>query len=77
MKVRVKVRPSGLINGRVWPEVGETIDLPDSVVVGMLNAGQVEAVKAAPAEPEKAVPVADDVEKAVPAPARRRATRKR
>ena len=35
MKVRVKARPSGTINGRLWPEVGDTIDLPEVVVDGM------------------------------------------
>jgi hypothetical protein len=30
MKVRVKVQPSGLLNGSLWPEVGETVDLPES-----------------------------------------------
>ncbi|NUR81002.1 MAG: hypothetical protein HOQ21_11225 [Dermatophilaceae bacterium] len=45
MKVRIKVRPSGLINLREWPEVGETIDLPDDVAEGMIASGDVEAVK--------------------------------
>lgn len=35
MKVRVKVQPNGNINGRPWPEVGDTIDLPEVVVEGM------------------------------------------
>lgn len=47
MKVRVKVRPSGILNGRDWPEAGEVMDLPDSVAEGMIAAGTVEAVKAA------------------------------
>lgn len=34
-KVRIKVRPSGLINGREWPEVGEVIDLPAVVAESM------------------------------------------
>lgn len=35
MKVRILVRPTGLINGAEWPEVGETLDLPDVVVSDM------------------------------------------
>lgn len=46
MKVRVKVRPSGLLNGDFWPEVGETVDLPDAVAEAMIAAGHLEAVKA-------------------------------
>jgi len=45
MKVRIKVRPSGLINGRDWPQVGEVIDLPETVALGMLNAQHVTAVE--------------------------------
>jgi hypothetical protein len=44
MKVRVKVRPNGNINGQPWPEVGDTIDLPEVVVDGM--GDWVEPVKA-------------------------------
>lgn len=32
MKVRVKMQPTGTINGQSWPEVGDTIDLPEVVV---------------------------------------------
>lgn len=56
MKVRIKIRPSGLINGQYWPKVGETIDLPDGVALGMLKARQVE-------------PVVDEPEETRPAPA--------
>lgn len=55
MEARVKVRPSGLVNGAPWPQVGETIDLPDSVVVEMANAGWLEVVAARPKQ-EKATP---------------------
>ena len=41
MKVRIKQRPLGPLNGVDWPEVGETIDLPDAVAKGMLEAGTV------------------------------------
>ena len=43
-KVRIKVRPSGLINGREWPKVGEVLDLPAVVVESMGDA--LEPVKA-------------------------------
>ena len=41
MKVRVIQRPTGLLNGVEWPEEGETIDLPDAVAKGMIEAGTV------------------------------------
>ena len=44
---RVKVQPSGLINGVPWPDVGEDVELPDSVAEDMAEAGWVEQVKAA------------------------------
>ena len=46
MKVRVKVQPSGLLNTQPWPEVGETVDLPDEIAEDMAKAGHVEIVKA-------------------------------
>ena len=62
-KVRVKVRPSGLINGREWPKAGEVIDLPAVVVESMGDA--LEPVKAEkPADRvEKRPATADKVEK--------------
>jgi hypothetical protein len=65
-KVRIIVRPTGLINGVEWPEVGQTIDLPDAVADGMVKVGDVErvAVKAAPAKKvEKATAPEAKVEK--------------
>lgn len=44
MKVRIVVRPSGLVDGKDWPDVGEEMDLPDVVAEGMIGAGHVEAV---------------------------------
>ncbi|HEY9494602.1 MAG TPA: hypothetical protein VIR15_07100 [Intrasporangium sp.] len=52
-KVRIKVRPSGLINGREWPKVGEVLDLPAVVVESMGDA----------LEPVKAEKPADKAEK--------------
>lgn len=46
-KFRVVVRPSGLINGREWPEVGEVVELPEAAGAGMVKVGDLEAVKAA------------------------------
>lgn len=60
MKARVKVQPSGLLNGEPWPEPGKTVDLPESVTQGMIAAGDLEEIKATPAK--KAEP---KVEKAV------------
>lgn len=42
---RVKVRPSGLINGHDWPEVGGTLELPEAVAEDMAAAGWLEVVK--------------------------------
>lgn len=47
MKVRVKVRPSGLLNTQEWPEVGGTVDLPDAVAESMIEAGSLEKVEKA------------------------------
>lgn len=46
MKVRIIVRPTGLLNGAEWPEAGQTIDLPKAVAEGMAEAGDVEIVAA-------------------------------
>jgi hypothetical protein len=62
MKVRIKVQPSGLLNAEPWPEVGETIDLPDAVAEEMIAAGALEAVKDKPAKKAAAKPE-DKVEK--------------
>lgn len=45
MKVKIVKRPSGLLNTQEWPEVGETVDLPDVVAQDMAEAGWVEALK--------------------------------
>jgi hypothetical protein len=71
-KVKVLVRPLGGYNGEVWPEVGETIDLPDHVAEGMAKAGNVELVKT-PAKTAAAKP--NDSEKR-PASAKGVETRK-
>lgn len=53
MKVRIVNRPSGLLNGRDWPDAGETIEVADVVGADMCAGGI-------------AVPVVDDgVETAV------------
>lgn len=44
-KVEIVVQPSGLLNGRDWPAVGETIDIPDAVAEAMESAGHVKVVK--------------------------------
>lgn len=40
-KVVIKNRPNGAYNGEEWPEVGESIDLPDFIAEGMLASGDV------------------------------------
>jgi hypothetical protein len=54
MKVRIVNRPTGLLNGRDWPDVGEVLEVEDSVGADMCSAGI--------GTPE----VDDKVEKAVP-----------
>lgn len=49
-KFTVKQQPSGCINGQLWPEVGEEIELDDAVGNDMVGAGWLEAVKAKPAK---------------------------
>ena len=44
MKVRIVNPPTGLINGKSWPDVGEEIDLPQVVAESMAETGQVEIV---------------------------------
>jgi hypothetical protein len=53
VKVRIKVRPSGLLNGREWPEAGGVIDLPDAVAEGMIASGDAEKLTKAEAEAEE------------------------
>jgi hypothetical protein len=53
MRVRIVVQPTGCINGKYWPEVGETIDLPAAAAEGMIEAGHVERVAEKAAKVEK------------------------
>lgn len=50
---RVKVKPSGLINGRDWPEVGEVIELDEDAANGMVETGWLEPAKAERSKAEK------------------------
>lgn len=74
MKIKMTMQPSGLLNGKTWPEVGEEIDVPDVVAVDLLNAGMAEAVESKPktekatAKP-KATPRSRAKKAAEPAPA--------
>ena len=53
MKVRIKVQPTGLLNGAPWPEVGETLDAPAVVADDLIASGVAEAVKEPAAKVEK------------------------
>lgn len=44
MKVRIKVQPSGLINGVEWPAAGGEIDVPDVVGADLCSSGAAEPV---------------------------------
>lgn len=39
MKVRIVNRPSGLLNGRDWPDVGEVLEVEDAVGADICAAG--------------------------------------
>lgn len=56
MKVEIIVRPSGLLNGQPWPEVGETIDLPKVVADDMIRVGHAKAVGGAKPAPKESRP---------------------
>lgn len=44
MRVKIVHRPSGLLNGREWPEVGESLDVLDVVGEGLIAGGFAEQV---------------------------------
>lgn len=44
MKVRIVNRPTGLLNGREWPEAGETLEVTDEHGADMCAAGIAEPV---------------------------------
>lgn len=55
-RFEVVIRPLGLVDGRDWPEVGETVDLPASVGRSMADAGWLKEVvekRPAPKREEK------------------------
>lgn len=66
MRVRILIQPTGLLNGREWPAVGEEIDLPDVVAADLCAAKHAEPI---------ARPAAEAAEKR-PAAAKRVETRK-
>ena len=39
MKVRIVNRPTGLLNGRDWPEVGEAFEVEDHIGADMCASG--------------------------------------
>ena len=39
MKVRIVNRPTGLLNGRDWPEVGEALEVEDHIGADMCASG--------------------------------------
>lgn len=65
MKVKIVKPPTGLINGREWPGVGEVADLMDAVAEGLIAGGYAEAaaVKAVDRKVEKRPASTKGVEK--------------
>jgi len=60
MRVTMKASVSGSRDGKSWPAIGETVDLPDEEAANLCTAGI-----AVPArEDEEAAVVEDDTEKA-------------
>ena len=66
-KVEIVTKPSGLINGRDWPEPGETLELPDDVAESMAAAGAVKLVKSAAKKVETRPAATENVETRTPA----------
>lgn len=54
MLVRMKIDMSGTFNGEPWPAAGGTIDLPDTVALKVITAGQGDAVPQRDADVETA-----------------------
>lgn len=50
VKIRIKVQPSGLLNGRAWPEPGGEMEVPDVVGVDLCASGVAEPVAVRAAE---------------------------
>ena len=46
MKVRIVNQPTGLLNGKEWPFVGEDLDVDDVVGADLCSVGIAEPVKA-------------------------------
>jgi len=59
MLVRMKAALTGLYNGRVWPAVGDTIEVPEVVAVDLLAAGHAVPVKSEKVETATATPAAE------------------
>lgn len=49
MIVEMRARISGTRNGRDWPQIGETINLPDDEAQALIERGQAVAVEVADA----------------------------
>lgn len=75
VKVRIKERISGLLNGAAWPAPGETIDLPKAVAEGMLETGTVVSLSEKVGKVETRPASTEGVETRE-APAKRRAAKK-
>lgn len=61
MKVRMKVSVSGSRNGKDWPPIGGTIDLPDAEAQSYITSGLAESTAKST---EAAVPDSGDAETA-------------
>lgn len=47
-KVKMKVKKSGLINGKQWCDVGEIMEVPERELKRLVASGEGEPVKSAP-----------------------------
>ncbi|GGZ28455.1 hypothetical protein GCM10010387_22400 [Streptomyces inusitatus] len=74
MRVRMKVQISGTRDGQLWPERGQTIDLPDSEAALLIATGIAEHDQEPDAEPAVEEATAPGAETSTPA--KRRTTAK-
>ncbi|WP_282686325.1 MULTISPECIES: hypothetical protein [unclassified Streptomyces] len=64
MRIRMKIALSGLRNGKPWPAVGQTTELPTGEAQHLVASGIAEEVKGDPPAEETATPPAAETAKA-------------
>lgn len=72
MLVKMKVSLSGSRDGKSWPLIGETLEVPDEEAVSLINARIVEPVEPVEAPIETAAAPNDARQAIVPGPKQQR-----